>query len=100
MTTSPTSAPFFIAQVQPDNSQCDAWPQDTLLDSLEMGSIAWPSSCRAGTCRTCIGTLHGGTVRYEMEWPGLTPEEKARGCVLPCVAYPTTDVVLHRGDEA
>ena len=35
-----------------------------------------------------------GTVRYEIEWPGLTAEEKAEGCVLPCVAYPVSDVVL------
>jgi ferredoxin len=31
---------------------------------------------------------------YAIEWPGLTPEEKAEGCVLPCVAYPASDVVL------
>ena len=24
----------------------------------------------------------------------LTPEERASGCVLPCVAYPESDVVL------
>jgi hypothetical protein len=35
-----------------------------------------------------------GEVRYEMAWPGLSPEEKAEGCVLPCVAWPVTDVVL------
>jgi hypothetical protein len=29
-----------------------------------------------------------------MAWPGLNPEEKSEGCVLPCVAYPVTDVVL------
>jgi hypothetical protein len=35
-----------------------------------------------------------GEVRYEMAWPGLSAEEKAEGCVLPCVAFPVTDVVL------
>jgi hypothetical protein len=29
-----------------------------------------------------------------MAWPGLTTEEKAEGCVLPCVAFPMSDVVL------
>jgi hypothetical protein len=38
--------------------------------------------------------MTAGQVRYEMEWPGLTPEEKAEGWVLPCVAFPTQDVVL------
>ena len=46
------------------------------------------------TCRTCIGQLVEGRVRYDIEWPGLSPEEKAEGCVLPCVAYPESDIVL------
>ena len=29
-----------------------------------------------------------------MDWPGLTQEERAEGCVLPCVAIPVSDVVL------
>jgi ferredoxin len=47
-----------------------------------------------GHCRTCIGQLLSGQVRYEMEWPGLSAEELAEGCVLPCVARPLSDVVL------
>jgi len=35
-----------------------------------------------------------GEVRYEMEWPGVLPEEKAEGWILPCVARPVSDVVL------
>ena len=61
---------------------------------MELGGIAWPSSCRSGNCRTCIGQLQGGKIRYDMEWPGLSKEEKAQGYVLPCVAYPCSDVVL------
>ena len=33
-----------------------------------------------------------GQVRYEIEWPGLSAEEKAEGCILPCVATPETDL--------
>jgi ferredoxin len=88
------AAPFFTAHIEPDGLQCDAWPQQPLLQSMEQGGIDWPSSCRNGTCRTCIGQLVQGTVRYDIEWPGLSPEEKAEGCVLPCVAYPESDVVL------
>jgi ferredoxin len=68
-----------------------------LLISLEMGGSNWPSSCRNGSCRTCIGQLQSGQVRYEMEWPGLTAEEQADGCVLTCVAYPNSDVTLRQG---
>jgi hypothetical protein len=32
-----------------------------------------------------------------MEWPGLSREEKEEGYVLPCAAYPCSDVVLHEG---
>ncbi|MDT0137935.1 2Fe-2S iron-sulfur cluster binding domain-containing protein [Acidovorax sp. PRC11] len=95
MTSPSTSrAPFFIARVGTDGTQCDAWPEQTLLQSMEQGGIDWPSSCRNGTCRTCIGVLAEGTVRYAIEWPGLSAEEKAEGCVLPCVAYPTSDLHL------
>ncbi len=90
-------APFFIAQVEPAGAQFDAWPQQSLLQSLEAGGVNWPSSCRNGTCRTCIGHLLQGAVRYEIEWPGLSAEEKAQGCVLPCVAFPASDLTLSSG---
>ena len=89
-----TTPPFFTARVEPDGLQFDAWRQHPLLVSLEQGGIDWPSSCRNGTCRTCMGQLVHGQVRYEIEWPGLSAEEKAEGYVLPCVAFPCSDLVL------
>lgn len=87
---------FYTAQVEPDQQQLDAWTEQPLLVSLEQGGIDWPSSCRGGNCRTCIGKLTQGSVRYEMEWPGLSAEEKAQGYVLPCVAYPCSDLTITR----
>ena len=89
--------PFFTASVLPDGHQFDALTDEPLLISAELGGIAWPSSCRNGTCRTCIGRLERGTVRYEIEWPGLSAEEKQDGYILPCVAHPCSDVVLRAG---
>ena len=86
--------PFVVGQVEPDGQTFDAWKNQTLLDSMEQGGLSWPSSCRSGSCRTCLSTLVTGQVRYEMDWPSMSPEEKAEGCILPCVAYPVTDVVL------
>jgi hypothetical protein len=43
-----------------------------------------------------MGQLVQGRVRYAIEWPGLLPEEKAEGWVLPCAAYPESDLVLRR----
>ncbi len=88
------TVPFFTAKLAPSGEQFDAWPDRSLLQSAEEGQVDWPSSCRNGTCRTCLGVLVSGQVVYSVEWPGLSPEEKAEGCVLPCVAHPLSDVVL------
>ena len=93
-TRGPSHANRVTVHVQPHRISFEASTQHTLLDSLERQGLRWPSSCRAGTCRTCLCTAPSGAVKYDMAWPGLTPEEKAEGCVLPCVAYPLTDVVL------
>ncbi len=86
--------PFFKGRIVPGDRCFEAWKNRTLLDSMEQVGLQWPSSCRSGTCRTCLSRLVQGQVRYEMAWPGLSPEEKAEGCVLPCVALPVTGVVL------
>ena len=70
-------------------------PGQTLWQALQQAGVPWPVSCRNGTCRACIGRLAAGRVRYTVEWPGLLPEEKATGSVLPCVAWAETDVVLY-----
>lgn len=95
--TAPLQPTLFTAYTEPDQIQVDAWDSDVLLMSLEMGGSDWPSSCRNGTCRTCIGQLKSGQVRYAIEWPGLSAEEQAEGYVLPCVAFPCSDVVLCQG---
>lgn len=90
----PVTPELFTIHLEPSGLQCDAWATDTVLDSLEMGGLQWPSSCRNGTCRTCLGTLVSGSVHYKIEWPGLTAEEKAEGCILPCVAYANENIRL------
>jgi len=92
----PETPILYTARTESDQLQVDAFSNESLLLSLEMGGSNWPSSCRNGTCRTCIGQLTSGVVRYDMEWPGLSAEEKAEGYVLPCVAYPCSDVALRR----
>lgn len=66
----------------------------SLLLSAEQAGDAWPSSCRNGTCRTCMQRLRQGEVSYHIAWPGLLAEEKADGWILPCVAHPESDLVL------
>ncbi|MBC7434877.1 MAG: 2Fe-2S iron-sulfur cluster binding domain-containing protein [Bdellovibrionales bacterium] len=70
-------------------------PEDTpLLLSAQQAGLEMQSSCRNGTCRSCICSLESGRITYRIEWPGLSAEEKAEGFILPCVAYPLSDVAL------
>jgi len=66
----------------------------TVLQSAELAGIRLPSSCRNGTCRTCICLSSGGVVRYKIEWPGLSLDEKREGYILPCVAIAESDLTL------
>jgi ferredoxin len=65
-----------------------------LMAGARAAGIELPSSCRNGTCRTCIVMLLRGEVAYRIEWPGLSAEEKREGWILPCVAHPLSDVVV------
>lgn len=90
---------IFSVTVQPEGLQFDVEGDLTVLEAAEMGRVQLPSSCRNGTCRSCMCQLVSGEVDYAIEWPGLTAEEKAEGWILPCVARPTTDVVIEQ-DQA
>jgi ferredoxin len=94
--TAPENFQIFTVKVEPAGLQYDVEADLTLLEAAEMSRIELPSSCRNGTCRTCVCRLVRGEVAYAIEWPGLSAEEKAEGYVLPCVARPTTDVVLEQ----
>lgn len=72
----------------------DAAAPDTVLQAADQAGIRLPSSCRNGTCRTCICRATSGMVRYLIEWPGLSLDEKREGYILPCVAIAETDLVL------
>ena len=66
----------------------------TILQAAESAGVELPSSCRNGTCRTCLCRLESGAVRYLVDWPGLSIEEKGENYLLPCVAVPTGEVVV------
>lgn len=68
-----------------------------LLVAAEHAGLSPVSSCRNGTCRSCISQLVSGEVRYRVAWPGLSLDEKAAGYILPCVACAVTDVSLRFG---
>lgn len=88
----------FHACLQPSGRTFTAPADRTLLASALAAGIELPNSCRNGTCRTCLRPLRSGAVHYRIDWPGLLPEERTGGWVLPCVAYPLSDVVLDDAD--
>ena len=88
------SEPTFSVQVLPAGWHYAASASQTLLGAALQAAIHLPSSCRNGTCRACMCRLLSGEVRYRIEWPGLSREEKAEGLILPCVAEPRSDLVL------
>ena len=90
----PDHVQTFTTRVLPADLQFDVESALTLLEAADMSRVQLPSSCRNGTCRTCICQLIEGQVSYTVDWPGLSAEEKAEGLVLPCVAQPVSDVVL------
>lgn len=81
----------------PGDWRFDALRDQPLLLSAAQAGVILPSSCRNGTCRTCICRMTAGQVHYRIAWPGLSLEEKRAGYILPCVAYPDSDVTLERG---
>lgn len=80
--------------VEPLGATLAASEDSSLLHALEGAGLDLPSSCRNGTCRTCICRLRAGQVAYLVEWPGLSLDEKREGYVLPCVAVARSALVL------
>jgi ferredoxin len=90
----PPSDPVYKARLLPDGLPFDAPAGTPLLLSALQAGLFLDSSCRNGTCRSCIQRLASGRVSYRIEWPGLSAEEKADGYIPPCVAYPASDLAL------
>ena len=88
----------FRARIGPAGPSFEAPASLSLLQAAQIAGIDMISSCRNGTCRTCICGLSSGEVTYRIDWPGLSAEEKQAGFILPCVAYPLSDVVIAPAD--
>ena len=80
--------------VLPVQWRFEASPRQSVLQAALHAAIALPSSCRNGTCRACMCRLESGRIDYQIEWPGLSVDEKREGFILPCVAQARSDLVL------
>nr|WP_145544911.1 2Fe-2S iron-sulfur cluster-binding protein [Variovorax boronicumulans] len=90
------SATFTVRLQRPgaDPVHFEAPPDLPVLLAAERAGIAMESSCRNGTCRSCICFMDTGSVTYRIAWPGLSLDEKREGWILPCVAHATADLQL------
>jgi ferredoxin len=84
----------FAIHFAPSALACSSDGAASILASAEAAGIDLPSSCRNGTCRTCRCRLRSGSVRYLVEWPGLSQDEKKDGDILMCVAVPLSDLLI------
>lgn len=87
----------FTARVLPSDVTFSVPPGLSLLEAALLDGVAMPNSCRNGTCRACASRLRAGAIRYRIEWPGLSLDEKDEGWILPCVACAVSDVVIELG---
>lgn len=85
---------MFQIRVEPKGLSFETDGEASLLVSAARAGVVLPSSCRNGTCRTCICRVQRGTAHHLIEWPGLSLEEKREGYILPCVAVADSDLVL------
>jgi ferredoxin len=81
-------------RIEPSGLRFTADGTQALVLAAQAAGIRLPSSCRNGTCRTCMCRLVAGRIVYRIEWPGLSAEEKQEGWILPCVAYACSDLCI------
>ena len=72
---------------------------ETVLEALERGGVAPPSSCRSGTCRSCLVRAVRGTPPAEAQ-QGLLEVEREQGLFLACQATASEDLDVTDPGEA
>lgn len=72
---------------------------ETVLDCLQRYGINRPSSCRSGTCQTCMMRATGGAVPDKAS-QGLKSTLREQGYFLPCICVPDSNMELADADAS
>ncbi len=74
-------------------------PDDqTILEAAQAAGLELPNSCNAGICTTCAAQVTNGAVD-QPDAMGVSPELRAQGFALLCVAYPRSDLKIETEKE-
>ncbi|MBW4474847.1 MAG: 2Fe-2S iron-sulfur cluster binding domain-containing protein [Stenomitos rutilans HA7619-LM2] len=74
-------------------------PDDqTILEAAQASGLELPNSCNAGICTTCAAQVIDGTVD-QPDAMGVSPELRAQGYTLLCVAYSRSDLKIETEKE-
>lgn len=76
-------------------SNLSAHSEKSLFETLTDADIWLQKACINGACGVCRCRLISGAIDYRGRHPyGLNDGEQADGWILPCIAYPKTDLKL------
>lgn len=85
----------FSAQVTPAGLSLEVTSKDNLLKAALAAGLAWPHSCRVGSCGTCRCRLVSGKIKPLNDFSYvLSDEELDRGMILACQTSLRSDVVV------
>ena len=86
--------------IEPLGRSLEMAPGQTLLEAALAAGVAFPYSCKVGTCTSCKCRLVEGDVRAVRDFSyALTGEELRSGYVLACQSVPKGDVRIHVAHE-
>ncbi|MFP5405137.1 MAG: 2Fe-2S iron-sulfur cluster-binding protein, partial [Gammaproteobacteria bacterium] len=88
-------------RLHPSGHEIECQAGDTVLESVERAGYALPNNCRAGACGECkVKVLEGEFDQGMVLDMALSPEERAQGYGLMCMAKPLSDeMVIEWGTE-